>query len=61
MHRLLTQLTLLYPILDNPQHGTVVGDSGSSEAKFSRDLSRFLSNVQGNTDKKLLFHKHTPS
>jgi hypothetical protein len=63
MHRLVTQIELLYTFLDHPHQRIVVPhDHGQTlEERDAKARAAFLSHVQENADKKLPFRDYTPS
>ena len=63
MHRLVTQIELLYTFLDHPHQRIVVPHDHSQtlEERDAKARAAFLSHVQENADKKLPFRNYTPS
>jgi hypothetical protein len=60
MHKFISQIKLLYPVLDELQQ-PFVAISGNGQTKAEKNLLKFVSHVQANADKQLPFRDHARS
>ncbi|KAF8231705.1 hypothetical protein L208DRAFT_1275658 [Tricholoma matsutake] len=60
MHKFISQIKLLYPVLGDLQQ-PFIALSGDSQTQAEKNLSKFVSHVQANADKQLPFRDHTCS